>query len=333
MRTLIIRIGAFGDAVVTTPLVRHLHQKGHEIYYLCSERGEEILRNNPYISKTIVHKKNSVENSKLSEHFKQVAADNACDCVIDLCESIERNIVVDISSPRYNYTKPERKAICDVNYYEQTGRIADKVIPGVSDYSDLLPEMFFTKDEENDADIEDIRKQCFGKNIVMLGLSGSSISRSYPAMPLLAEHIAAHVKNVKFVTVGDEACQILECSFSDEATFKRSGIWTMRQSALMAKHSQLVISPDTGFLHTAGCFDIPKVCLFTNSTHENISKHFKNAYAFQSVAYCSPCFRTINNHFIECKIDEKSNGCICMSLENMDFIKIGVQCAKILRGE
>ena len=56
MRILIFRAAAFGDCLIITPVIRYLHQQGHELFLVTSNRGLEVFKNNPHISKLIQHK-------------------------------------------------------------------------------------------------------------------------------------------------------------------------------------------------------------------------------------------------------------------------------------
>ena len=89
MRILVVRIGAFGDAIIVTPLLRYLVEQGHEVVFLGSDQSEQVLRCNPRISKFIMHERDSVRNDQLGEYFEKLRVEHQCDKLIDLCESIE----------------------------------------------------------------------------------------------------------------------------------------------------------------------------------------------------------------------------------------------------
>lgn len=50
-KILVIRLTSIGDVIFTLPLVNILKNNGNEIHYLVSERGREIVENNPAIDK------------------------------------------------------------------------------------------------------------------------------------------------------------------------------------------------------------------------------------------------------------------------------------------
>lgn len=330
MRILIIRIGAFGDALIVTPLVRHLASKGHEIVFLGSEQSEQVLRENPHVSKFVLHERDSIANDKLGEYFDRVRVEHGCDKLIDLCESIEVRLALCRDYPQWNWPKAERRAYADINYYEFAFEMAAKQHPDLfedlswrtTEYtapaeSFFTPEMFFSQGELDW--VMEERKKNFGKTVIMWGLSGSGRQKTYPYVPYIVADLVRKHKNLKVILVGGHTCQILECAFPKNAQIvKRSGDYSFRQSALLAKHVDLVVSPDTGFLHAAGCWSTPKIGLLTHTSRENITKHFENDFSIESEAPCAPCFRLIQDAEKECPIEDGvARPTLCMGKDGM----------------
>lgn len=350
MKILIVRIGAFGDAVITTPLVRHLAQQGNEIVYLGSEQSEQVLRHNPHISKFILHKRDSITNDKLGEYFAEIAKDNGCDRIIDLCESIEVRLALAADHPQWNWPKDERKAYANLNYYEFTfdmaskqlaykdktiinGEERDLTIVTMGSYGDIskcyLPDMFFSQEEQDWAMEE--RKSFLGQRVIMWGLSGSGRNKTWPFVPYVVGDLVKKYKDIKVILVGGNTCQILECAFPNHnRIIKRCGEYTFRQSALLAQYVDLVVSPDTGFLHTAGCWETPKIGLLTHTTIENITKHFLNDFSLESKAPCAPCFRLISDAEKQCPIEQESHATLCMGKEAMNPEDVLAQIEEVL---
>lgn len=324
-RILICRLGAVGDTIITTPLVSFLHALGYEVFYLTSAVGNEILQHNPKIAKLIVHIKDSVPSSELDKYFKSVAQANECDYVIDLCESIEVNLALHPSDPRYKYPKYERKELCDRNYYEETLNIAKRQLSqqGSSvflsselnyyhDVSTLNPEYFYNNDE--DMAMRQLFAKYAGVFTVVIGLSGSARQKTFPYYRELINSLTKEIPSIQFITVGDEGCQILEYNLASlDNVLCTSGIWSIRQSIHATKYASLVISPDTGLLHGSGCYDTPKIGLLTSTSQENITKHFVNDFSIeaQGVA-CAPCFYLIHDADTQCNLGE-NRACLCMS--------------------
>lgn len=316
-KVLIARLGAIGDTIITTPLVSLLFNSNCEVYYLTSEVGALLLENNPKIKKIITHVKDSVPSSKLGEYFESVKLAYECDYIIDLCESIEVNLALHPSDPRYKYTKNERKEMCDRNYYQETLEIAQRQLTKqgydlVIEGAELNPEYYFT--EEEDKAMRKTFADYKGAYVIVLGLSGSARQKVFPYYKELIEKITDEIPGTEFITVGDESCQILEYNLAGmDNVLCTSGIWSIRQSIHATKYANLIISPDTGLLHGSGCYDTPKIGLLTSTSKENITKHFKNDYSIEAEGVgCSPCFYLIHDADTQCPLDE-NRACLCMS--------------------
>lgn len=315
MRILIARLGAYGDTLITTPLIRYLKKQGHEIFYLTSDNGRTILDHNPNIDKLIFHKRDSIPNAELGKYFEATKKLYECDELIDLCESIEINLAFSPSQPQSKYPKFERMAIANKNYYEETFRIA---IKEAFEYEwrylgqhDINPEMFFTDQEEKFIE-EDIRIPYFGKKKILWGLSGSSRQKTYP--PEYMCKVVQAFPDYIHITVGEEVCRLLEWPFTHISVkdkfpnvVPRAAKYTMRESIVACKYVDLVIAPDTGLLHGSGCFKTPKIGLLTNTSRDNITKHFENDFSLEAEGVaCSPCFNLIYDANVQAQTDEES---------------------------
>lgn len=336
MRYLIVRIGAIGDALITTPLVRYLHSKGHEIVLLASDQTKMIYENNPHVHKLVHHVKDSVANSFLGSYFEEVAKANKCDKIIDLCESIEVRLALSPNYPQWNWDKKDREALCNENYYSFTFEKAGIDEHNIECFGNskkfYKPEMFFTQAEEDL--ILDIRKGMLGKKIIMWGLSGSGRQKTYPYAPEVVNHLLNIHEDIKIILVGGSTCQILECGFPDDRRIEKlSGELTFRMSALMAKYADLVVSPDTGFLHASACWDTPKIALLTHTSWKNITGYFTNCTPICSTAPCSPCFRLIDDAEAQCPKEPVTEACLCMSRKHIPPEKVLEEIEKHLQGE
>ena len=307
MKILLWRTAAFGDTLITTPLIRHLHNQGHQVFYVASERGEEVLKNNPHVFKMLKNDE-TVKNELLGEHMQWLMRKNHCERLIDLNESIECAISVHPRSPDYNLPKKERLAKYNRNFYEYTFEHAKEPWDGV----DLNPELHFTPSELSLAR-EHIKPMSYN---VLVGLSGSGNNKVYPWMMDLCNLIQEKHPEVHLITVGDIKCQILEDSIDDKNITKLSGNIPMRQSMALTGLVDLVISPDTGLLHASGCYDTPKIGLLGHTTKEHITKHFMSDYSIEAdekLAPCSPCTRMIYSMSSQCPLNPETRSSICLA--------------------
>jgi len=306
VRYLIVRLGGYGDCLIVTPLFSYLKNLGHEVYVLTSEQGMEVFKENPHIDRLIYHERHSVENAELEEYFRKVQAENACDELIDLCESLEEKHLFHPTNPQYNYPKNERMAVGNVNFYDSMFESAGFSVTG------RLPEMYFAEAEEEA--FQRNREAFLGKFLVVWCLSGSSLHKAYPYTHIVMQEIIKKHPDVVFVTVGDEACQILELALQHEQVIHKSGKWSFRETALACKYASLVVAPETGVIHLAGCFDTPKFCFLTHTTRECVTKYFKNDYSLQADVACSPCFRIIYEAAEQCPIEHEAYAPFCTAM-------------------
>ncbi len=277
-KALVIRLGAFGDIIFASPLFRLLKEDGYYTVANVNPRGAKVLENNPYVDEIMLHIDDSVPNEKLGEHWKKIG--EGFDKVINLSESIERSLLKTKQDPEYTWEKWRRHEVCNVNYYDRTMSLGS-----YPESTGLNGELYFSKDEEEWGQL--LREQHRGKFIVLWSLSGSSVHKAYPYGVYVGPKFLESHKDALIFTVGEPACRLLE--WNHPRTRKRVGTWNIRKSFVMTKYADLVIGPETGVLNAAGCFDTAKVLMLSHSSHENISKYWKNCYPVSAKPFMAPC--------------------------------------------
>jgi len=325
MRILIFRSGAYGDVLITTPVIRYLKSQGHEIVYVTSKRGMEVLKNNPHIERVIQHKEDTPID-QLATNIENLRKKFKCEKVIDFSESIEVSLSQHPRSPNYKLPKPERIARFNRNFYEYAFEHAGldewdgSMAYDPTDTYDYRPELFFDKRE-----LYDVRDKgrCEAADFidefkfnVLVGMSGSGTNKAWPYMEDMCLKICAEYPDVHIITIGDEKCRLIEPELEGRIT-NLSGRIPMRMSMEMTGLVDLVIAPDTGIIHAAGCYDTPKICLLGHNTKECITKHFTNDYSIEAdenLAPCAPCLYLIYDKNLQCPtVDECGGAVLCMA--------------------
>jgi len=306
-KALVIRPGAYGDVLIVSPVFHALKDLGYRTYAYVGKRGEQILRHNPYVDEVIIYEKEGTENPKIADDFKNVENEVNPDWCKNFSESVEVNLALHPRSPAYIYPKNERRKRCDKNYYDEAERWAGI---DLHRHGKILPEMYFTDEELNES------KQYLkdGINIVWC-LSGSGSNKAYPWIDYVMGEVLTKYEDVNFITIGDERCQMIE-SLKDERITNLSGNLSFRVTAALTRSASLVVSPDTGALHVAGCTQVPKIGILGHSTINNITKYFANDYTLEAdsnLCQCSPCFYLIYDHKVQCPVDPLSGAAWCMS--------------------
>ena len=301
---LLIRLGAIGDCVIITPVIQKLYEQGYEIILNTGKRGMNVFKHDPRITRFIEHDED-IPIAEVSKHWETLKEEVKPDKFINFTESIECNVALHPTQPLYIYPKEERRAVCNRNYYDVTAKWAGL------DNCDKRPSLYFTDEEEGKA--KSYLKK--GKFNILWALSGSGKNKVYPWTDYVMGEILKD-NDVHIITVGDEKCQLLENilnQFPKDRMTELAGKIEIRESLCLTKHVDLVISPDTGVLHAAGCFTTPKIGLLGHTTMENITKYFESDYSIEAKCACAPCFRLIYDHDIQCPLDMISKSSWCMS--------------------
>jgi len=311
-KALIIRLGAFGDMVILTPTIKRLKELGYYVILHTGKRGIDVFKNNPNVDEYIFYDEEKKPDN-LEESWEKIKADVDPDFFVNFSESLECNVALHPIQPAYNYTKAERFAIANKNYYDTTEEWLNakgiRKMPEHIPPLQKLPELFF-----DDKEIKEAKGYLkSGKLNILWQLSGSAKQKVYPWTDFVIGEVLKNYENVHFITTGDERCQILE-TLEDKDITNLSGRVSVRIAMALTGLVDLVISPDTGILHASGCYDTPKIGLLGHTTRENITKYFKNDHSIEAVCDCSPCMRLIYDFDIQCPIELVTHAAFCMAV-------------------
>lgn len=298
-RILITRLGAIGDMIMVTPLLRLLKEDGNHITLNCKKYSKAVLKHNPYIDEFVIHD-DSVPMDKLDAHLEDLA--RGYDRHINLTASIENGLLVTQAQEEFDWDKARRHEKCNRNYYDEM------LVLGGVDERGLNGELYFCPVEKMRAR-EEIKKYK-NKFVVLWSLSGSSYHKSWPMAENAARAFLDANEDVVIITVGDDVCRLLE--WEHPRTIQRSGKWQLRKSLAMTKYVDLVVGTETGILNAAGCFSTPKVILLSHSSKENLSKHWRNCTSIEPDVECHPCHKL---HFSlgTCVLDKDTKTPVCMA--------------------
>jgi len=300
---LIIRLGAIGDMLIITPVLKRLKELGYYNILHTGETGMNVFKHTSYIDEFIPYKDNSMPKEKLGDYWNELKRVYKPDKFINFTESIECNVALHPTNSAYIYPKEERKVLCNRNYYDVTEKWAD--ITGC----DKRPNLQFSSIEEKEAK-EIIQPANFN---ILWQLSGSGKQKVYPWVDFVIAECIKEFSDIHFITTGDYKCKLLE-TVSDDSITHLAGEIDIRVAICLTKFVNLVIAPDTGVLHASGCFNTPKIGLLGHTTKENITKYFLNDYSIEAECACSPCFRLIYEHGIQCPIEYVTKAAWCMAV-------------------
>jgi len=102
-KILVVRLSSLGDILLTTPLIRSLKKVNPklEIHFLLREEYQDVMTNNPYLSKLI-----TIKRDDPSSKTKEILSQNKYDFVIDLQNNLRSRILTySLKCPKVRFRK------------------------------------------------------------------------------------------------------------------------------------------------------------------------------------------------------------------------------------
>ena len=322
----LVRYGGFGDALQISSIFPLIKKKGMRVCVNVTERGYEILRNDPNIDELLIQKTNQVPNEELGPYWERLGKLFDCDSVrtrigqfTNLGGIIEQGLLCLEGQDIYSATHEERHAKLNGNYSELLHRTA-KVDP-------IFKVKFYPTSSERKWVKQQRKKMKLSPHhyVVVITLSGSSVHKAYPYMDSVIAKLLTRLTPVRIVMVGEEACKILESGWEREPKiFLRSGKWNIRKTIAFTQQADLVLGPETGVLNAVSSDDMAKVCLLSHSSHENLTKHWINTTSLcaEDVS-CYPCHQ-MHFGFKNCNRDAETGGAMCAAKINPEDVVLAI---------
>lgn len=292
-RVFLYRVGAFGDQIHCSSVVRAYHEDGWEVSMLYNHKGAQIHSYNPMIKHHQYYEASAkgVTRKTWQQHQKEMTiVRDSYDRFISFQKSLEHKLIYEEDSPEYFWPHWKRRARSEnLCFYDHSMKWAGLTAPK---YMGRTGDVFFKKQENNL--VLDWLEPYKDKFIILWAIRGSMYQKAmYPiSKEICSEFVRMHPETV-IITTGDDFCQQFE--WEGKNVIHRSGRMPFRQALCMAQYVDLVVTPETGLGIGAGSFGTPKIMLLTAASLTNIVGNDKNDYSLQSPAWCSPCFRAIYN--------------------------------------
>ena len=297
----VVRYGGFGDMIQAANILPMLKRQGYRVTVMTTPKGQDILRDDPNIDDWFIQDENQVPNHELNAFWAVVS--NRFDKFINLCESVEGTLLAMPGRANHMWPHEVRHKYLNRNYLEFTSEIAG--LPYRSE-----GRFYPTPQEREEAKM----RACDGYN-VMFALAGSSLHKFYPHQDAVVAKILLEKPNCRIFMVGDEACKLLEQGWEEEPRVVRlSGELNIRQTLALAQQMDVVIGCETGVLNAVAFEDNRKVVLLSHSSHENLTKHWKNTIALAPRGLdCYPCHR-LHYGSAYCKADPETGAAMCQKM-------------------
>ena len=291
---LILRFSSIGDIVLTTPVVRCLKlQYAHaEIHYLTKPAFENILVNNPYITKVHVLDKPLLQKTIELKHL-------GFDYIIDLHNNLRTRIIKSaLDVPSFSFDKLNTEKAQLVNFKSNTlpqVHIVDR-------YLDTLKNFGITNDGQgldyfvpDDVTLSDEVKQFTSSLYIAIAIGAQHSTKRLPTQKLM--EVCKNINTNIILLGGKEDEQTGEeiAKQSGSHVVNLSGKLSLNQSALVVKLAQKVITHDTGLMHIAAAFKKPIISIWGNTVHEFGMAPYYGKYDINQQLFevnnlsCRPC--------------------------------------------
>lgn len=296
----VCRFGGFGDMLQTAVVFPQLKSQGYHLTVMTTPKGQDVIRHDPNVDDWYIVDQDQVPNGELTAFWAEQA--KRFDRFINLSESVEGTLLAIPGRVNHSWPMAVRKKRLNLNYHEFTAELA-----GV----EFKPCHLFWP---SGAEISNARTRLVqGRFNVLWALAGSSIHKFTPHQDAVIARMLLDMPEVCIYLVGDDACKLLEQGWEEESRVVcLSGGLSIRETLTMAQQVDLVVGPETGVLNAVGMDEQPhKVLLLSHSSHNNLSKHWRNVQALTPVdCPCHPCHRLhYSSEF--CEVDENTGAARC----------------------
>lgn len=322
MKILIVRFSSIGDIVLTTPVVRAIHEQlpAVEIHYITKKSFASLLAENPHISKLY-----TIEKS-VSEIIDQLKAEKY-DCVIDLHKNIRTlRLKQSLGAKSYAFDKLNFQKWLLVNF--KLNKLPEIHI--VDRYFGAVKAIGVKNDHKqceltfNSSHVVNT-KEAFDfdpKSYLAVAVGAQFATKTMPEEVLAS--ILSSI-NHPIVLLGGptdvERGKALEQTLKHHAypVVNAIAAFSLLQSASIVAQAKTILTHDTGLMHIATAFGIPIVSVWGNTVPElGMYPYYPNNKELYSIhevknLSCRPCS----------KIGYKScpkKHFNCMTLQNTDAI-------------
>lgn len=257
---LVIRYGAFGDAVMMMPVLDRLKAEGWFITLHTVDYSAAIWKNDPRVDELVVQEFNLMPPddrmkaywAKWEPHF---------DRVVNLTGSVENSLLRHPRGEHANDSHLRRMLDCTKDYLD-----AHMEAAGYPGETSPLPNIWLSEKEKDWAakEIALIRRKSGKSFIVLWNLMGSSFHKMYPWMFDVWKLVDHNRDDLAFLTVGDNLGHHLE-----DPQFKcivpRAGKYSIRQTLAMHSVVDGVVTTETMSLFAGLANPTPVIALLSHS--------------------------------------------------------------------
>lgn len=311
-RALVIRYGAIGDQIIASSVLPLLREEGFHVTYNTTPDAREIMRHDPHVDEWLIQDKDQVPNAQLGPYWESLR--ERYDRIVNLCESVEGSLLALPGRLNHAYSQETRNRLLNRNYIEVTHDIA--AVPYV-----FRPKFYATAEELRWGRGEKAR---MGTPLVMWAINGSSPHKVYPWTQIvcawLLQKTPCQIVLSADPGIGKELQgALVEALEKNGADLRRvhpmAGKWKIREALSFAQVADCVVGPETGTLNAVSMESVPKVIYLSHSSHENLTKHWRNATVLEPDRDKAPCWPCHMMHYTweHCHQDDATGAALCAS--------------------
>jgi len=322
---LVIRGGAFGDALMASSVLPALKAEGWTIDFACNETNAEVLRHDPHIGRFLVAHRGYVNDHNIGAYWHALGA--RYDRVVNLSYTVEHTLLKRPWDGAYFWPQETRRRMCAGSYLANNHAVADIKGP-------YRAKFYPSPAEAEAAATLATRLGPF----VLWALRGSAVHKWYPYAPQVAVRLLAERPELQLVLSGGPDSLELESRILDtvieflgaeaaKRIHSMVGTGSIRRVLALAPHAALVLGPETGVLNAVGQEPVPKVCLLSHSAPSNLTDDWRNAVPVLPDAPCWPCHRLHVNGHEHCPQDAATGAAACQASIGPERVMAAIQAA------
>lgn len=289
-RVCISRLGAIGDMIQCTPLIRQLKKDGFHVTVNCSPYSAEVLKGNTNVDKVILQERNIIPNQELGKYWAYWR--KRYHKYINLSETIEGPLLKVQGRRDYYTSKRWRSAECNVNYFKKIMECG-----GYTGESSLVPELNISARERSTARRILQSRGVDRKTFVGIGvLNGSSHHKVYPILPAVLNDWLAANPDSCFLLLGDKHSN--KYAWEHPKVINLCGQTSLREAFALVSISDVIVGPETSLTNAAACFpEVAKIVFLSHSSPYNLTYGWKNTQALTPSQELSPCYPCHQLHY------------------------------------
>jgi len=324
-KILVIRSGAIGDVLMTTPSLKAVRQRfpDAKIDYLVGEYSKDILEGNPDIDNvltfddSIIYEKKMGKVLRLSKNLRKNKYDLAIVfdkswmwCVFAFLAGAKLRIGFDRKGEGFenNLNVSFDGSMYEIDYNNKLAGLLS-----IKETDRNMHIFISSKDKELAREI--IRKNMTKKKIIGIAPGGAKnpgqvMDSKRPKIEFYADICNALGKDSNIIIFGSkkdsEAAESLK-KLSKIKLIDMTGKLKLKQSAALIGQCDLFITHDNGLMHIAAAMQSPLIAIFGPTQAERFAPKISNSTIIKAKQRCNPCYDIYGNFAKDCRcIDDIS---------------------------